>query len=136
MLSSEAPLSTTIQVACLPITNDVDYPTPDTFAYAIGWGLTTEGGEISEILQNVKLMIYDGSTYCSYYGSTDWSKQICSGNYSGGQDTCQGDSGGPLYVTDFIGDKAKHVLAGITSYGYFFVSQITFFLLKFYCWCN
>ena len=86
--------------------------------YAIGWGTTSnKGSTTSSVLKNVKLTVYDGSTYCSSYASVNWNLQICSGNYSGGADTCQGDSGGPLYVLDTVGGKQKYVLAGVTSYG-------------------
>ncbi len=73
---------------------------------------------MSNVLQNVKLAVYDGTNQCSGYGGTDWTMQVCSGNANGGQDTCQGDSGGPLYVLDTLGGKQKYILAGITSYGY------------------
>ena len=106
-----------IQIACLPNTQTTSYPSVNINSWAVGWGTTSFGGSKSTYLQNVKLFVYNGNTYCNRYQNTNWNTQICAGNYSGGVDTCQGDSGGPLYVYDTIGANSKYVIAGITSYG-------------------
>ena len=117
-LTSAVKLSSQIQVACLPVNVSFTYPPVNVAGYAVGWGATSYGGDASILLRNVKLTIYNGTKYCSSYNPyINWSVQICSGNYSGGQDTCSGDSGGPLYILDMIGGKLKYILAGVTSYG-------------------
>ena len=70
------------------------------------------------MLNNVKLTVYDGATFCGKYSSTNWHKQICVGESAGGKSTCQGDSGGPIYVVGTVNGKSKYILAGITSYAY------------------
>ncbi len=88
------------------------YAGGNTFAgengVAIGWGNTSEDGDISEKLRQVTLPIANNSS-CG-----ENSKKICSaGLPTGGKDTCQGDSGGPLV----IGSGSSASLVGITSSG-------------------
>lgn len=83
-----------IQVACLPQQTSSSYPSTNSSAWIVGWGLTQEDGVVSRLLKNAKVTIYDGDQYCLNYNPyIDWNKQICAGEYNGGVDTCQGDSG-------------------------------------------
>ena len=92
---------------------------------------------MSNLLQNVKITVYNNSNCPSNYSLQ--SNQICSGKFlelilthliiniyewyvflgelAGGKDTCSGDGGGPLFVQATIDSKTKFVLAGITSFG-------------------
>ena len=117
MLKFDQPvqLNEFIQPACLPRNKSFVYPPFNTQAWAVGWGRTSNQSSTSQLLNNVKLTIYNGSVYCASYG-TDWSIQLCAGEYNGGKGICFGDSGGPLYVLDTINNKTKYVLAGITSF--------------------
>lgn len=83
---------------------------------ATGWGLTSEGGHISNILQEVGLMIVSNSVCNSplSYGGNIKEGMLCAGFIDGGKDSCQGDSGGPLVVTN---KKGGFLLAGIVSWG-------------------
>ena len=81
-----------------------------------GWGLTTEGGTISDVLQHVGVQvtsnqICNGPT--AYFGQIS-ERMLCAGFATGGKDSCQGDSGGPFVVFDRVGGYA---LAGIVSWG-------------------
>lgn len=109
-----------IQVACLPNAKWNQYPQPNVPAWSMGWGTTSEGGTTPNLLNNVKLTIYN-SSYCSQvvaYDTKNWDTQLCAGDYvNGGKDTCQGDSGGALYVLDIVNNKIKYVCAGVVSYG-------------------
>jgi secreted trypsin-like serine protease len=116
-LPSPVNLTREIQVACLPQQQSTNYPPANQSAWVVGWGTTEEGGQISNLLKNAKINIYDGITFCSNYGIPNWDKQICAGVYEGGIDTCQGDSGGPLYVLDTIGNKTKYITTGVVSFG-------------------
>jgi hypothetical protein len=61
-------------------------------------GRTTEGGSVSNVLQNVKLDILDPVRDCKNYGMINSRLKICSGIVEGGKDTCQGDSGGKFFL--------------------------------------
>ena len=81
-----------------------------------GWGVTTEGAQVSNILRHVTLQLVsnkDCNGLASYSGAvTD--EMICAGFVEGGKDSCQGDSGGPLMVPDM---KGGYLQAGIVSFG-------------------
>ncbi len=118
-LAQSVTLNSYVQVACLPKNKPSSFPSYNQPSYSVGWGSTTEGGELPDLLKNTKLTIYN-ETICKNVipgNSKNWTTQICSGDFKGQTDTCQGDSGGPLYVLDTIGGKEKYVLAGIVSYG-------------------
>jgi secreted trypsin-like serine protease len=90
----------------------------------IGWGLTSDGGDPSDVLREAQVPIVSdpdctaaymlvgiGGTTVSDYSSLN---MLCAGYLGrGGVDTCQGDSGGPLLVPTTVGFRQ----AGITSWG-------------------
>ncbi len=83
-----------------------------------GWGATSEGGQISPILQEVDLPIVSHGACAPFYENSAVNLQqelaVCAGGFrTGGLDSCQGDSGGPLFVQR--GDES--VQAGIVSVG-------------------
>ncbi len=78
-----------------------------------GWGDTTEGGSLADVLMEVTLPIVSNTSCNQAYGFiTD--NMLCAGLTQGGKDSCQGDSGGPLIVP--VGD-GSWLLAGIVSSG-------------------
>lgn len=89
---------------------------PGLIGIVSGWGLTKEGGRISNVLRNVGVQIVaeaDCKSTAAYDGAvTD--RMICAGFAEGGKDSCQGDSGGPLMVPDGTGSLR---LAGLVSWG-------------------
>lgn len=92
---------------------------PAMLATVLGWGLTQEGGEPSDVLRQVSVPIVDQTICQLSYGQlvgqiTD--AMLCAGYASGGKDACQGDSGGPLVVFDSQTGLWKQ--AGIVSWGY------------------
>jgi secreted trypsin-like serine protease len=80
-----------------------------------GWGVTEEGGRLSSLLMEGKVLYIDNTT-CnapSSYNGKILPTKICAGLSEGGIDACQGDSGGPL-----VARKAKRaVLVGVVSEG-------------------
>ena len=77
-------LNQRIQVACLPTTLSYAYPTPNQPSWAIGWGDTSENGQPSQTLKNIRLSILDPKQYCQYVSRTNFSLNICSGNINSG----------------------------------------------------
>jgi hypothetical protein len=87
-----------------------------TNATTTGWGDTTEGGDPSNVLQQVNVPIVDNDV-CNRSGSSTrpiLDSMVCAGPENGGRDSCQGDSGGPLVVPDGNG---RFLLGGIVSFG-------------------
>ncbi|KPI99986.1 Trypsin-1 [Papilio xuthus] len=79
----------------------------------VGWGRTSEGGQLPAIVQEVKVPILS-LNQCrgmKYRASRITSNMLCAGRAS--TDSCQGDSGGPLLVQQ--GDKYQ--IVGIVSWG-------------------
>jgi transmembrane protease serine 9 len=108
-------------VSATPITtlareDSVFLANPGLIGIVSGWGLTKEGGRISNVLRNVGVQIVaeaDCKSTAAYDGAvTD--RMICAGFAEGGKDSCQGDSGGPLMVPD---GKGNLRLAGLVSWG-------------------
>ncbi|PZC78907.1 hypothetical protein B5X24_HaOG200438 [Helicoverpa armigera] len=82
----------------------------------IGWGVTDEGGSISNTLQEVKVPIVSNAE-CKdrSYGRRVTDNMMCAGEPDGGRDACQGDSGGPLHVFNETTEKYQEV--GVVSWG-------------------
>jgi secreted trypsin-like serine protease len=86
-------------------------------AVVAGWGLTREGGDVSDVLRHVGVQVVANNT-CN--GPQSYAGQIkhgmfCAGFIEGKRDSCQGDSGGPFMVFD---RKGGYLLAGVVSWGY------------------
>ncbi|XP_017005931.2 trypsin-1 [Drosophila takahashii] len=99
---------------CLPIPSE-SYA--GQTAVVTGWGALSEGGPISDTLQEVEVPILTQEE-CrqSNYGEAKITENmICAGYVEqGGKDSCQGDSGGPMHV---LGSGEAYQLAGIVSWG-------------------
>jgi trypsin len=79
-----------------------------------GWGTTSEGGNLAEVLQKVTVPLVSRENCEKGYPDRLSDQMICAGLDSGGKDSCQGDSGGPLFVRD---DHDRPLLAGVVSWG-------------------
>jgi len=83
-------------------------------ATVTGWGTTSEGGDLADILQEVVVPIIDDKTCKEEYAKENYDifpTMICSGEK--GKDSCQGDSGGPMMCKD----GGKFYSCGIVSWG-------------------
>jgi secreted trypsin-like serine protease len=86
-------------------------------ATIVGWGLTTEGGQLSNQLLQANVPIVDQQACAAAYRRVNGvvtETSFCAGLPEGGVDACQGDSGGPLYIA---GANGEPVQAGIVSWG-------------------
>lgn len=80
-------------------------------ADVIGWGRLSEGGPVTNFLQEVSVKPIGQATCRANYGDID-DTQTCWGSGSAA-DSCSGDSGGPLLQLQPSG----HVQIGIVSFG-------------------
>ncbi len=86
-MSESVTLNQNIQVACLPKQQSANYPVPFMDAFTAGWGDTDEnGGSSTNILQNVKLKIYETNLCNNVLNEIpkDWTKQMCMNDFDGG----------------------------------------------------
>lgn len=66
---------------------------------AIGFGTTSESGDISAVLKQVDIKVVGGRTcYAEYAGRAKVSDVVMICAAASGKDSCQGDSGGPLLL--------------------------------------
>lgn len=108
----------------LATTADSPYYAAGATAQIAGWGLTSSGGNTTDVLMQATLPIVSDQECADSDQVTlaEATKMVCAGLPAGGIDTCQGDSGGPLTVVagadtpDPADDRV--LLAGIVSWGY------------------
>jgi trypsin len=80
----------------------------------VGWGVTEEGGDTPDVLQEAQVPITTDDYCAGAYSDFDPSQMVCAGFPQGGVDTCQGDSGGPMFGTHSDGTLR---IVGTTSFG-------------------
>ena len=86
---------------------------PGRTATVTGWGLTSDGGDASDVLRKVTVPVVSDTACRGAYGREMISSvMVCAGQ--GGRDSCEGDSGGPLAVRNGTG----WVQIGVVSWGY------------------
>ena len=88
--------------------------TAGTLETIVGWGATSEGGDLPDTLQAARVPITTDSYCAGAYSDFDAKTMVCAGFPQGGVDTCQGDSGGPMFGKTSAG--ALRVV-GTTSFG-------------------
>jgi secreted trypsin-like serine protease len=88
--------------------------TAGTLETIVGWGVTSEGGDLPDRLQAARVPVTTDSYCAGAYSDFDASTMVCAGFPQGGVDTCQGDSGGPMFGKTSAG--ALRVV-GTTSFG-------------------
>ncbi|KAJ9065414.1 hypothetical protein DSO57_1019889 [Entomophthora muscae] len=87
--------------------------TDDTLLTVIGWGSTSSYSDISSVLLEVKVPVFNSAKCKKAYPILDTLSQYCAGYPEGKKDSCQGDSGGPMFVSS--GDS--YTLVGVVSWG-------------------
>ncbi|XP_046644541.1 trypsin-1-like isoform X1 [Daphnia pulicaria] len=142
----DAPLDLSVPsakaISLPPPTSELD-PPAGTVVTCSGWGTTSSGGSISDVLRSVDIPVVSDADCDSAYGGLRTNKNeikrncllrfkflflssgtasspsvfpsmMCAGDTAnGGIDSCQGDSGGPL----FTGTGETAVQHGIVSWG-------------------
>ncbi len=89
-----------------------------TLARVRGWGLTSDGGNSSNILLQTDVPLISNASCIEKYAAIGvgsiTNNMLCAGFDAGGKDACQGDSGGPLTV---LSSSGNWVQVGIVSNG-------------------
>ncbi len=91
---------------------------PNSPTIVSGWGATSSGGPVSDILKQATVPIIADPTCAqpAVYGSLfNPATMVCAGVLSGGTDSCQGDSGGPLVGPSTTPGQVR--LVGVVSFG-------------------
>ena len=86
---------------------------PGTIATVIGWGLTSIGGEGSEVLKKLEAEIISNDECKTHLNENILETTICAGKQGSSVSTCNGDSGGPLMVPF----RGRWLQVGIVSFG-------------------
>lgn len=100
-----------IRPICLPKTNMEVYKKS---AVVAGWGQTVFGGEVSNVLQEVAIPIWEHDQCVSAFSQPIFKTNLCAASYEGGKDSCLGDSGGPLLIQRQDGKWSN---VGVVSWG-------------------
>ena len=99
----------------LATASDSDLVAAGVDATVVGWGLTSDGGEASDVLRQVTVPIVAQETCQAAYGEAAiTANMLCAGPEEGGKDSCQGDSGGPLVALHSDGAWRQ---VGVVSFG-------------------
>ncbi|XP_050033992.2 uncharacterized protein [Dermacentor andersoni] len=101
-----------IRPVCLPERTDQNY-----FAktgIVTGWGTQTFGGPYSDVLREVKLVVWNNTECNGRFAQPITEVFLCAGPKRREGDACQGDSGGPLMVES---RSKQWTLVGIVSWG-------------------
>ncbi|KAH8365708.1 hypothetical protein KR093_003635, partial [Drosophila rubida] len=116
-----------IKPICMPSSSSLRAKSyVDRTPFVIGWGRTEEGGRTSNILNNLKIQVFDNSVCRTSYANLkrNFTEDqfdaaiLCAGDLQGGKDSCQGDSGGPLVTHQQFAGGSRLYLIGVVAYGY------------------
>ena len=91
----------------------VEMSAPGTIATVIGWGLTSVGGDGSDILKKLRTEIISNDECKTHLDENILETTICAGKQGSSEATCNGDSGGPLMVPF----RGRWIQVGIVSFG-------------------
>ena len=91
----------------------VEMSAPGTVATVTGWGLTSIGGEGSDILRKLEAEIISNDECKTHLNENILETTICAGKQGSSESTCNGDSGGPLMVPF----RGRWFQVGIVSFG-------------------
>ncbi|KAM4703026.1 transmembrane protease serine 5-like [Rhinophrynus dorsalis] len=98
LLKTSVPMSfsDTLRPVCLPRVNQQFQAIGN--CWIIGWGHTSEGGQLSPVLREAKVHLIDRNicNNSKHYNGMVTPRMLCAGYLDGNSDSCQGDSGGPL----------------------------------------
>lgn len=97
-------------VEVIPLDTTGRFDAAGNVATVIGWGTTSEGGSVTDVLREVEVPLMTNEDCDDDYPGEIYDEMLCAGYPLGGKDACQGDSGGPLFY--------EGVQVGVVSWGY------------------
>ena len=107
------------------LNKDSNTPSLSEEVTVMGWGVTSENGDLSDVLLEVDVNVISNNEcdaaegnidgYYDGYNGQITNNMLCAREVGGGEDACQGDSGGPLVVKD--GSASRDVQVGVVSWG-------------------
>jgi len=112
-IQGDAAYNSFVRPICLPSSTTKE-PSTNSTVVVTGWGSTFFGSQVSDILMEVPVPLWDWSNCVTKYAQTIFDTNICAAGYAGGEDSCQGDSGGPLVVQ---ADNGRWTTIGVVSWG-------------------
>merc|ERR1712183_903441 len=84
-------------IGAIDLPSDGEEYSAGTMCTVSGWGTTSEGGSLAQVLMKVEVPVVSDDDCRGAYGQSDIANSmICAGLDEGGKDSCQGDSGGPF----------------------------------------
>lgn len=93
---------------------DPNVPTNGAYVRVVGFGKTTEGGNISETLRQVNVQYVDSEPCLSTWSQYDSHLHLCAGTEEGGKDSCDSDSGSPLFI---VQQGRRPIVVGLVGDG-------------------
>ena len=111
LLRLASPVQLNAQVGIVEIGSLPQTATPLT---VVGWGRTTQGGSVSDILMQTHVPLRTDSDCRQAYPGRITDSMFCAGFDVGQTDSCQGDSGGPIFFDEGGGEWRQ---VGVVSWG-------------------
>jgi secreted trypsin-like serine protease len=93
---------------------DANVPQNSESVHVIGFGTTSEGGNVSQVLLETDVTYVDNDSCQTTWSQLVPSLHLCTGTVEGGKDACDSDSGSPLFVQD---SKGNIIQVGIVGDG-------------------
>jgi len=111
--NSLASYTSHIKPACLPARGFHDESLGDINLYAVGWGKTNNGANISPVLNQLPVHLITNDLCRKSYGDIIKDTNLCAQGDKG-TGTCQGDSGSSL---QYLSKNGPYIQYGIVSFG-------------------
>jgi len=102
-----------IKPACLPARGFQDSSLGDVVLYAVGWGKTNNGANISPVLNQLSVSLITNEECRKSYGDIIRDTNLCAQGEEG-TGTCQGDSGSSL---QYFAKDGPWIQYGVVSFG-------------------
>ena len=114
LMMLDTPVDTRVYVPTCLSNPNTNYTSLE--AMVLGWGHNQYGGELSDILQELRMTIVQDEDCYMSMNNIYPGEQLCAGGEAG-KDSCQGDSGGPLWRNIEVEGQVRATQIGVVSRG-------------------